>query len=85
MRNIISISTLGVLLALTAPAMAQQSEACKASWSKMDTGNTGYSSSAAHMAAMKSANLRTAAEDKMTAKEYMDACEKGTFSAINGK
>lgn len=80
MKNIITASAIGVFLALSAPAMAATSDACKASWSKMDTANQGYISDAAAMAQMKSAGLRTAREDQMTDKEYMDACVKDVFA-----
>lgn len=80
MKNYIAASAIGVFLALSAPAMAATSDACKASWSKMDTTNQGFSSDAAAMAKMKSAGLRTAREDQMTDKEYMDACVKDVFT-----
>ena len=46
----------------------------------MVTANQGYISDAAAMAQMKSAGLRTAREDQMTDKEYMDACVKDVFA-----
>jgi hypothetical protein len=52
----------------------------------MDSKGAGYvtnSDAAKEMAMMKRASLRTAREDQMTSKEYMDACEKDAFT--NGK
>ena len=75
-----------IILAFSAPAMAAESAACQASWSKLDSDNAGYVSSERareEMAKMKSANLRTAREDQMTSQEYMAACERGAFD--NGR
>ena len=80
--KLLAATAAGIVLAFSAPAMAATSAACQASWSKMDSGKAGYVSSETareEMAKMKSANLRTAREDQMTAQEYMSACEKGVF------
>ena len=82
MSKIIAATAICFTLALSLPAIAADSQACQASWSKMDTKNNGYvmsSDAADQMAMMKAANLKTAAEDRMTSKEYMDACIKDVF------
>ena len=84
MSKIIAATALGLSLAFSLPAIAAESAACQASWSKMDTKGTGYvmsSDAANEMAMLKSANLKTAAEDRMTAKEYMDACINDVFKS----
>ena len=82
MSKIIAAAAIGMTLCFAGQAVAAESQACQASWSKMDTKNNGYvmsSDAADHMAAMKAANLKTAAEDRMTSAEYMDACVKDVF------
>lgn len=82
MKKILATVVFGSVIAMSGSAMAAESAACQASWTKMDPTGSGFASStsaAKEMAEMKSAGLRTAAEDKLSAKEYMDACTKDVF------
>jgi hypothetical protein len=78
----LAAATLGALLALSLPAFAEESAACQQSWKKLDANNRGYVmyvDAEGHLAKMKKANLQSATEDRMTAKEYADACKAGVF------
>jgi len=83
MSKTIAATAIGIALMFSLPAVAAESVACQASWTKMDAKNAGFVMSADakdEMASMKKANLKTAAEDRMTSKEYMDACIKDVFA-----
>ena len=83
MSKTLALAAVGLSLSFSVPAFAADSAACQASWSKMDANGTGYvmsSDASKEMAAMKAANLQTAREDRMTSKEYMDACIKDVFT-----
>ena len=83
MSKIIAATAIGITMTFSLPALAGDSAACQASWTKMDAKNTGYVMGADakdEMAMMKKADFKTAAEDRMTAKEYMDACVKDVFA-----
>jgi len=84
MSKIIAATVLGASLMFSLPAFAADSAACQASWTKMDAKTVGYvmgTEAKDEMAMMKKANIKTAAEDRMTSKEYMDACVKDVFAA----
>lgn len=83
MSKIIAAIAIGITVTFSLPAIAAESAACQASWTKMDSKGTGFvmsSDATNEMAMMKAANLKTAAEDRLTAKEYMDACIKDVFA-----
>jgi hypothetical protein len=84
MQKILTATIVGLGLTIALPALAADTAACKASWSKMDAANAGHVMHANHkdhMDMMTKAGRKTAANDRMTAKEYMDACIADVFEA----
>ncbi len=82
MKKFLTAAAIGTALMFSLPAMAEDSAACQASWKKLDVNNLGYvmyTDAAGHQAKMKKANLQSAAEDRMSAKEYTAACMAGVF------
>ena len=64
------------------PALALDTAGCQASWTKMDPNKSGHITGAdaqRHMDMMKKSGRTTAAADRVTDKEYMDACIAGVF------
>jgi hypothetical protein len=85
MIKIIAASAFALFTVLSLPAQAEESAACTVSWNKLDAKGEGYvmhNSAQAHAKAMKQAKRETAAEDRMTAKEFHDACLADVFTAI---
>ena len=86
MKTLISTTALALTLAFAAmPAVAADNAACQASWNKMDAEKSGYITSAhkdhkEHMEMMTKAGRNTAAPDRLSSKEYMDACEANVFA-----
>lgn len=61
------------------PSMAATSAECSAHWAKMDSSKTGYvlmsnADAKGQMDMMNKAGRKTAAADRITAKEFMDSC-----------
>jgi hypothetical protein len=84
MSKILAATTMGLALTFTLPTLAADTAGCQASWSKMDAKKTGYVMHADqidHMAMMTKAGRKTATADRMTDKEYMDACMADVFEA----
>lgn len=82
MSKIIAATAIGLSFMFSLPALAADEAACRASWTKMDAKNAGYVMSAdnkEHVDAMAKANMKMAAADRISAKEYMDACVKNLF------
>ena len=82
--NMIAATAIGFALAFSLPAAAAESAACQASWSKMDAKNSGYvmhSDAKDQMAMYTKSGRKTAGADRMTDKEYMDACLSDVFEA----
>ena len=66
------------------PTFAADAAACQASWTKMDTQKAGYVMAADakdEVAAMSKASRKMAAADRISDKEYMDACIADVFAA----
>ena len=85
MKKILASTAIGITLAFSVPAFADDNAACEVSWNKLDTKNEGYvmhSSAQAQMKMMKQANRGTAAQDRMTRKEFKDACAADVFKGI---
>jgi hypothetical protein len=88
--NTLLKATAALALALTVsqPAVAQtapDAASCSASWNKMDAKKMGYVMSAdskEQMDMMSKAGIPTAAADRMTNKEYMDACMAKAFETF---
>jgi hypothetical protein len=86
MSKILAATAMGLALTFTLPAVAADTAACQASWSKMDAKKSGYVMHADqkdHMAMMTKAGRKTAGADRMTDKEFMDACMADVF--LSGK
>jgi hypothetical protein len=84
MKKSLTVAAICAALACSVPASAEDSAACQQSWKKLDANNRGYVmyvDAEGHLAKMKKANLQSAAEDRMTAKEYADACKAGVFGS----
>jgi hypothetical protein len=84
MQKILTATVVGLGLTFALPALAADTAACQASWAKMDTAKAGHVMHANHkdhMDMMAKAGRKTAAGDRMTDKEYMDACIANVFEA----
>ena len=82
MKKTFLVTALGLAATFSSPASAAENGACLANWSKMDTKKVGYITMADykdHMDMMTKAGRKTAAADRMTDKEYMDACMADVF------
>ena len=82
MKSIFSALVVTAAVGFAMPAFAADKAACLADWSKMDTTNAGFISGEAaqrHVAMMKKAGKTTAAADRMTSQEYMEACQASIF------
>ena len=84
MKTVLMTSATALLLGLAiAPAMAADTASCQASWTKMDAKKAGFVMAADaknETAAMTKAGRKMAAADRITDKEYMDACVAGVFN-----
>ena len=81
MKALIAATSVVAMLGLV-PAVALDTAGCQANWTKMDTTKAGHivgADAQAHMDMMKKAGRTTAAADRVTDKEYMDACIAGVF------
>ena len=77
-------TTAAVIIAIgfAAPAMALTDAECSANWAKMDAKSQGYVMSSdykGHTDAMTAAKMKMAAADRISAKEYTDACRAKLF------
>ena len=83
MKTFLAIAAVSLAAGFAAvPAMAADSAACQANWTKMDTKKAGYVMAADakdEVAAMTKANRKMAAADRISDKEYMDACLADVF------
>jgi 7-keto-8-aminopelargonate synthetase-like enzyme len=82
MTKVLTAAAIAFALTASLPAAAQDTASCTASWSKMDAKKQGYvmsTDSKEQMAMMTKAGRTTAAADRMTDKEYMDACIAKVF------
>ena len=87
MKTITAAFVVALATSFSLPAFAADSAACQASWTKMDAKKAGFVMSADmkdEMAMMTKAGRKTAAEDRMTDKEFMDACLADVFGASAG-
>jgi hypothetical protein len=76
-------ATIGLALSFSLPAVAAESAACQASWTKMDSKKAGYvmhSDAKNEMAMYTKSGRKTAGADRITDKEYMDACLSDIFT-----
>ena len=83
MNKKIAAISFALALATSLPAIAATPDAatCEASWMKMES-KSGFITGAdaqRHMDMMKKAGKPTAAADRVTDKEFMDACRAGIF------
>ena len=77
MNKFLTATAFGFALTFALPAMAADATSCQASWAKMDAKNTGFvmsNDAKDQMAMMTKAGIKTAAADRISSKEYMDAC-----------
>jgi hypothetical protein len=84
MSKILAATAIGFALAFSLPAVAADSAACQANWAKMDAKKAGFvmmTDAKDQMGMMTKAGRKTAAADRMTDKEYMDACMADVFEA----
>ena len=84
MMKFVSAAALAITV-FSMPALALSDAECAANWSKMDSKNAGYvmsSDNQAYVDAMKAGNMTTAAADRMSAKEYADACRANLFDKM---
>ena len=84
MKKILLATALGFAVTYALPAAAADAAACQAGWTKMDAKKQGYVTSTEQKEAMdmySKAGRKTAAADRMTDKEYMDACIANVFEA----
>ena len=82
MKSLLVATSVSAMLLLSLPATAADNASCQASWAKMDSKKTGMIMGADaqhHMEMMKKAGRTTAAADRISDKEYMDACIAGLF------
>ena len=84
MKSLLVATSVSAMLLVALPASAADNASCQASWSKMDSKKTGFIMGADaqhHMEMMKKAGRTTAAADRISDKEYMDACIAGIFDS----
>jgi hypothetical protein len=84
MTKFLAATAFGFALTFALPVMAADATSCQASWAKMDAKNTGYVMSAEHkehMDMMTKAGIKMMAADRISAKEYMDACLANVYEA----
>ena len=77
MRKLLATVAAALAFGFASPSMAATSAECSAHWTKMDPNKTGYvmtSNAKGQMDMMKKAGRKTAAEDRITDKEFMDSC-----------
>ena len=84
MKAFFAAASVAAMIALALPATAADSAPCQASWSKMDAQKTGFIMGAdaqKHMDMMKKAGRTSSAADRISDKEFMDACIADVFEA----
>jgi hypothetical protein len=88
MTKIISLIGIAFALAFAYPAAAADNAACQANWAKMDAKKAGYvmsSDAKDYMEMMTKAGRKMAAADRISDKEFMDACMADIFPMTNNK
>ena len=88
MKTITAAFVVALATAFALPAVAADNAACQASWTKMDSKKAGFMMNddmKDEMAMMTKAGRKTAAADRMTDKEYMDACIANVFGDVGPK
>ena len=85
MKIVLAIAAVALAAGFAAvPTFAADAAACQANWTKMDTKKAGYVMAADakdQVAAMSKASRKMAAADRISDKEYMDACIADVFAA----
>ena len=87
MIRTVAAVAIAFVMASSLSARADMSADCEKSWTNMDAKKAGFltaEEAKEEMAAMKTANRKTAAEDRLDAKEYMDACIAEVFKPRDG-
>ena len=83
MKTITATFVVALATCFSLPAIAADTAACQASWTKMDSKKAGFVMSADmkdEMAMMTKAGRTTAAADRITDKEFMAACLADVFT-----
>ena len=84
MKAFLAVTSVAAMIALALPTKAADPAACQANWTKMDSQKTGFITGAEaqkHMDMMKKAGRNATAADRISDKEYMDACLADVFEA----
>ena len=85
MKMILAASALALSFGFaTAPSMAADAATCQANWTKLDAKKAGFvltTEAKTEAAAMTKAGKKTAAADRISDKEYTEACLADVFKA----
>lgn len=85
MTKFLSLAAITLSVGFAGPAFALTDAECTANWTKMDSKSAGYVMSSdykGHVDAMTAGNMKMAAADRLSAKEYTDACRANLFDKM---